>query len=106
MTNNGSDFAYLTQAVPYWPLENALNIRIALLLIGLFLSVSKGAFHPSFTSFSGFDSTTLADVANGASDDYGKAAESLVTIYRDLMAPVRSCTSSFTTYLPARSPAR
>jgi hypothetical protein len=83
-----------------------LKIRIAILLFGLLLSVSRGAYHPSFTSFSGFDTTTLADVVDDACDYCGDATDGLVAIYQDLMAPVKSCTSSITTYCPDRNPVR
>ncbi len=62
---------------------------MAILFIGLFLSVSRGTYHPSFTSFSGFGSATFADVADDSSDYFGNVAERLAAIYQDLMAPVR-----------------
>ncbi|HLN92093.1 MAG TPA: hypothetical protein VK429_09605 [Patescibacteria group bacterium] len=63
-----------------------MKIIIAVLFIGLLLSVSSGVYQSPITFFSGFDSTTPANVVDEAITYCGSAAECLVAIYHDFMA--------------------
>ena len=76
-----------------------MKIGIVILFICFSLSVFQGVFHPSFTSLSGFDSSTLTDVVDNGINYGGNAAESLVAIYQDFMASSK-ISNFFKTYIP------
>lgn len=76
-----------------------MKIIIGVLLIGLLISVSTGAYQPSFTSFSGFDSTMLVNVVDGAFNYGGKAVESLIDFYRNIIESSKIA-YFFNNYLP------
>ncbi len=66
-----------------------MKIAIGILLAGLVLGVSTGAYHPSPATLSGFDSTTLCNAMDDAIDQCGKVIESLRDGYHDFMASSR-----------------
>ena len=76
-----------------------MKIIIRVLLIGLLICVSTGAYQPSLTSFSGFDSTMLVNVVDGAFDYGGKAVESLIDFYHNVLESSKFV-YVFNNYLP------
>jgi len=80
-------------------LENTLKLGIAILFAGFLLSVSKGVYHPSFTSLPSFESTTCVNVVDDAIIYCGNASECLVAIYQDFMTSSK-IVSFFKYYLP------
>ena len=76
-----------------------MKIIIGVLLIGLLISVSTGAYQPSFTYLSGFDSTTLVNVVDDAINYCGKSVESLIAFYQDFTESSK-IVYFFKSYLP------
>ena len=76
-----------------------MKIIIGVLLIGLLIGVSTGAYQLSFTSFSGFDSTMLVNVVDGAFNYGGKAVETLIAFYQNITESSR-IVYFFNNYLP------
>ena len=76
-----------------------MKLGIAILFTGFLLSVSKGVYHPSFTSLPSFDATTCVNVVDDAIIYCGNAAESLVAIYQDCMTSSKIA-YFFNYYLP------
>jgi len=77
-----------------------LKSGIVILSICFLLSVSKGGYHPSFTSLSAFDSATRVNVVDDAIIYSGNAAASLVAIYQDFMDSSK-IVYFFNCYLPS-----
>ena len=76
-----------------------MKIIIAVLFMGLLLSVSSGVYQSPITFFSSFDATTPANVVDEAITYCGNAAECLVAIYHDFMAS-STIVDIFNHYLP------
>jgi len=62
-----------------------MKLTICVLLIGLLVSVSMGAYQPSSISFSDIDATTLVNVIDDAIVFCKETVDSLVAIYQDFM---------------------
>ena len=63
-----------------------MKITIGVLFISLLLSVSMGVYQTSFTTSSGFGSTTLLNVIDDAINYCEENVESLSAYYHDFMA--------------------
>ena len=85
--------------VHFGSLGNTLKSGIVILSICFLFSVSKGIYHPSFTSLSDYDSATRVNVVDDAIIYSGNAAASLVAIYQDFMAS-STIVYFFNYYLP------
>jgi hypothetical protein len=72
---------------------------IGALLIGLFLSVSTGAYRPSLTSLSDFDANVLLCEVGAAIDYCMSADERLSGFYHDFMSS-NKIVSFFKSHLP------
>jgi len=60
-----------------------MKIMIGILIIGFLLIVSVGGYQPSFTTLSGFDSTTLVNVIDDAINYCEENVESLSACYEE-----------------------